>query len=325
MLPVPLPPKDFLARPKNPCGGGGHVEKAYIGVDGGGSSTEACVMTQDGRVLGKGTGGPSNFHYCSRDVFTESVRQAVAGALNEAHRSAGDVGMACLALAGAGRASDAAKARDMLSPVLDPLPFYIVEDTKAALAAAHGAGDGIIVIAGTGSNCLGVKDDRYASAGGWGSLFGDEGSAYMVAVEGLRAAAKSSDGRLGPSRILPDLLSALGAAAPGDLVSLIHDPDRSRIARLSRAVFGAADAGDAEAMRILEAQAQELAIAASAVASKLALIAPGIGLVGGCFLNPLYVALFERRVRSLLPDAQVFQVSRAPSEGAAILARERCS
>lgn len=296
----------------------------YVGIDGGGSSTEACVAAGDGRVLGKGAGGPSNFHYCSRETFVDSVGRAVTGALAEAGRGLEDAAMACVALAGAGRADDAKRAGDMLRQLFGPVQFFVVEDTHAALAAAHGGGDGIIVIAGTGSNCLGVRNGQYASSGGWGSLFGDEGSAYMIAVEGLRAAAKCSDGRLGPTRLLDDVLRALSGSKPGDMISLIHEADRTRIAQLSRVVFAAAEAGDAEAVRILDEQAQELAVAAGAVARRLGQARPEIGLVGGCFRNPGYVAAFERRVHERLPDAGVSQVTRAPSEGAAILARERC-
>lgn len=295
----------------------------FLGVDGGGSSTEACVASAEGQVLGRGTGGPSNFHYCSREVFIGSVQDAVMQALRASGRRLEEVSMACIALAGAGRASDAGRVRDMLRPVLDPVPFFVVEDTHAALAAAHGGEDGIIVIAGTGSNCLGVRSGDYASAGGWGSLFGDEGSAYMIAVEGLRAAAKSSDGRIPQTRILQDVLRSLSGTKPADMISLIHDFDRSRIAQLSRVVFGAADAGDSEAVRILDEQARELALAATAVASRLRASAPKIGLVGGCFRNAGYIAAFERHLRASLPDASVSVVSRAPSEGAAILAQGR--
>ena len=299
------------------------MREMFLGVDGGGSSTKACAMVADGPVLGKGSGGPSNFHYCEREVFIESVRSAVAEALSAAGRTLTSVSMACIALAGAGRASDAEQAAGMLRTALEPVPLFVVEDTQAALAAAHGGGDGIIVIAGTGSNCLGIKDGEYASAGGWGSLFGDEGSAYMVAVEGLRAAAKSADGRIAQTRILAGVLAAAQVNAPRDLVALIHESDRTRIAQLSRVVFDAAEAGDVAAMRIVDEQARELALAAETVARRLGMSAPRIGLVGGCFNNPGYVAAFKTHLRSRVHDARVAPVTREPCEGAAILAKER--
>jgi len=65
-----------------------------------------------------------------------------------------------------------------------------MEDTRSVLAAAFGAGPGIVVIAGTGSNVAGQKsaDGPVEKAGGWGHLFADRGSAYDLARRGLEQA-----------------------------------------------------------------------------------------------------------------------------------------
>ena len=66
----------------------------------------------------------------------------------------------------------------------------IMEDTRSVLAAAFGAGAGIVVIAGTGSNVAGQQsaDSPIDKAGGWGHLFADRGSAYDLARRGLELA-----------------------------------------------------------------------------------------------------------------------------------------
>lgn len=297
----------------------------FLGVDGGGSSTGACIISQDGRVAGRGSGGPSNVYYSTEAVFCESVKSAVTQAVSAAGVEKTEVSMACIALAGVGRTEDAAKAEDLLKPVFGDIPFFVVEDTRAALAAAHGGGDGIILIAGTGSNCLGAKDGEYASSGGWGAMFGDEGSAYRIAIEGLRAAAKYADGRAASNRMLEGFLLTLSGSRPAELIPLVHRLDRSRIAQLSKVVFDAAAEGDAAALRILDDEARELALMATAVAAKLEMTGAVIGLVGGCFRDPAYVQALERQLHSSLPEARVTAVEREPSEGAAVLARERFS
>src|SRR5437879_13624105 len=62
-------------------------------------------------------------------------------------------------------------------------------------AGALAGEDGISVVAGTGSIAYGEYEGRRARAGGWGELFGDEGSAYWIAREGLRLFSRKSDGR----------------------------------------------------------------------------------------------------------------------------------
>ena len=56
--------------------------------------------------------------------------------------------------------------------------------------------DGINIVAGTGSIGYGERRGKTARAGGWGEVFGDEGSAYWIAVQGLNVFTRMSDGRL---------------------------------------------------------------------------------------------------------------------------------
>lgn len=73
---------------------------------------------------------------------------------------------------------------------------HIANDSLAPIYTAFENG-GIVIISGTGSNCVLVnpissnnaKSDvmvHYHSAGGWGNLLGDEGSAYWVATKAIK-------------------------------------------------------------------------------------------------------------------------------------------
>lgn len=302
---------------------------AFLGVDGGGSGTEACVIRQDGRVIGKGSGGPGNVVYSSEGkAFLESVVRAVDAALSNAGIPLDEITLACVALSGAGRERDAGRARAALRSFFGETSFFVIEDTRAALAAAHGGSDGLILIAGTGSNCLGVSRGAFARSGGWGSLLGDEGSAYSIAVKGLRTAARASDGRSPATMLLGEFLKALGGQVPQDLIPLTHGLDRVLVAGLSRVVFGCAEAGDRVAGGILEEEARELSLMAAGVIERLGLREIRIGLTGGCFRNACYVDAVKRSLHTTIECSQpgatleVFPADRSPSEGAAILARE---
>ena len=59
-------------------------------------------------------------------------------------------------------------------------------DRQSGFAAAFGDGDGIAVIAGTGSAVTGRNASNEDGAGGWGHLLGDSGGGYDLAIRALR-------------------------------------------------------------------------------------------------------------------------------------------
>jgi N-acetylglucosamine kinase-like BadF-type ATPase len=135
-------------------------------------------------------------------------------------------------------------------------------DMICGWAGALGCADGISVTAGTGSIAYGEFDGRAARAGGWGEVFGDEGSAYWIGREGLAAFSRMSDGRSGPGPLQELLRRHFGIARDLDLAGRINSPgsaERSSIAQLARVVASAAHAGDAAARGIFDRAALELA------------------------------------------------------------------
>lgn len=307
----------------NAANAGNSPLRLFLGVDGGGTSTEACVMDHNGNVLGTGRGGPSNINYVSGDELAHSIRTAVNESLKLSGITLGSIAGTCLALAGAGD-DNPRRIRRAVLQFFGDCPFTIVEDTHSALAAAHGEGDGIVVIAGTGSNCFGVKNGRYAAAGGYGALLGDEGSAYSIALSGLRKVMRAFDGRE-PSTPLTDLfLTAAGAAKPRDLIHFTLDMDRTDIAALSQVVFKAADElHDQGAVAILRAEASLLVEMVCAVAGNLDFRAPDVAARGGCFKSATYLAALQDELSKALPQARLFHSTTPASKGAAVLARAR--
>ena len=107
-------------------------------------------------------------------------------------------------------------------------------------AGALSLGWGVSVTAGTGVACLAVRRDRRAARlGGHGFLLGDEGGAFWIGREGLRAVLRAADGR-GPRTALWSMprarrfdgLADLAVAPPrADRPGRRHRPLRARRAR----------------------------------------------------------------------------------------------
>jgi N-acetylglucosamine kinase-like BadF-type ATPase len=247
-----------------------------LGVDGGGTGCRAVVL-RAGQVTQRRDLGPLN-------VLLQ------ADALDRLAALITDTGAVCAGLGLAGIRDEAHAARIGAELRARTGAFVAVgDDTEAALAGAFRGGPGVVVIAGTGSGALGRDAaGRLARAGGHGFLLGDEGGGYWLGREAVRAALRGADGT-GP----PTALAAVTRAAFGDLVSAVqevhrHPADRTLLTRLVPAVVAAAEAGDAEADRILAAAADELAGLATAVGARLAAAAPGrpplpVAMVGGIF------------------------------------------
>ncbi|HWE35662.1 MAG TPA: BadF/BadG/BcrA/BcrD ATPase family protein [Isosphaeraceae bacterium] len=256
-----------------------------LGVDGGGTTTTAWLADAEGQVLGDGTGGPSNLQGIPAEAALAALDEAIAAAFADAGLAQTTVAAACLGLAG----SDRDSARSILEGWAGRMRLadrlVLATDADLVLAAGTPDGNGVAVIAGTGSIAVGRSPDgRKARAGGWGSWLGDEGSAFAVAVAGLRLALRRFDGRealgvlkakpkpkpTGPDALTRRLCEALGVADPSGFVDAIGGGrDVARIAALAPEVVAAADDDPDVLGWVLEPAGFELGRAALAVARAL--------------------------------------------------------
>lgn len=264
-----------------------------LGVDGGGTKTVAWIARRtrgSEEILGRGHSGPSNPRAIGVAKATTNIEAAIRAAWSNIGQEPQTVAAACLALAGTGRLVertlmvDWANARELATRI------EVVTDAEPLLAVGTPEGWGIALIAGTGSLAVGCgPDGQLARSGGWGELFGDEGSGYAVAIAALRAAAKAADGRGPETVLLTRFMTQLKVASPSELVTAVHHRarDRRELAMLACEVISAADAGDVVAVRILNEAANELAemVRAAAIKSGLAGRPFPLAVTGGLILH----------------------------------------
>lgn len=236
-------------------------------VEGGGTATRAGLY-RGGVLLAEAAGGPANpvAYGLSRTVDT------LAGLAARLLPEGASLECACLALAGAAEPSLRDALAHETAQRLGAGRVLVTTDLHPLLFANAGKGSGILTIAGTGSSVLG-KDafGGIVRAGGRGALFSDDGSAYRLAVEGLRAAAAMADG-LGPeTQLLEMLVEGAGADSLEGLAAWSARADKRVVAALAPLVTAAAEAGDFVAAGCLEEQARRLAGQTTVVARRLGL------------------------------------------------------
>lgn len=234
----------------------------YLGVDGGGSKTAFALIASDGRILARATAPPSYYFNSNFDVVESALALGVTDVCTQAGIESSDITAAFFGLPGYGEASaDVEKLDAVPSQVLGHDQYSCDNDMVCGWAGSLAGEDGINVISGTGSMTYGERQGTGHRVGGWGELFGDEGSAYWVATRGLNAFSRMSDGRLTRGPLYALLTDRLALAGDLDLVSLVIDTwggNRTSIAALATTVCQAAREDDPVAAKILVAAVDEL-------------------------------------------------------------------
>jgi N-acetylglucosamine kinase-like BadF-type ATPase len=305
-----------------------HIDKFWLGVDGGGTNCRAVIIGANEQILGEGRAEAANHIRVGLETAVNHVVEAITLACRQAGIEQSAISAACVGLAGV---SHPDHHRNMLAALKKALPIsdiLLETDARVALAGATGTKPGVVIIAGTGSIACGVNSrGRFARAGGWGPAMGDEGSGSYIGRRALESVMMSYDYRGEPTSMMEPILRHFGVKSPPELPPAIYDdPDKAmrEIPQLSRIAVKAAEEGDKVASEILKDAAKELAVAAIAVIEQLRMERDEfqVAYVGGVFeagdliLNPL-----REEIQAFAPRAVIAPPIDPPLIGAAKMAK----
>lgn len=253
--------------------------QAVIGLDVGGTSTRAVILTRDGIVAALAMGPGANLH-SSPGAASATLTDVLIRAHEDAAHTLGHAVhvAACVAGVAGGGLAGQERVREMLTAALAnaglaPTLVELVPDPVVAFAAGSPTADGMVLLAGTGAAAFGVEAFAQASrSDGLGWILGDIGGGIWLGLEGFRAAAADLDGR-GPSTALTQEALAIAARSGPttgdprqDLVRLIHASSPSELGVLAPTVTRLAAAQDEVSMRIIDHAVEGLLRTYAAVA-----------------------------------------------------------
>ena len=247
--------------------------KTFLGVDGGGTKTRFLLIDETGRVLASHLEGPAYYLEIGLDELRRMLVHGIDRTLARGQVREEDLSYAFLGLPAYGEDS-------RLLPALDAAPAQALphgryrcdNDMVCGWAGALAGADGINIVSGTGSIAYGEFAGGKARAGGWGELFGDEGSSYWLAREGLRLFSRMSDGRMPRGPLYGHVRRHFALTKDLDLCAAVYGKDiarRSQFAQLARLLTAAAADGDRAAQELFAQAAQELAEIVDAVRRQL--------------------------------------------------------
>lgn len=288
-------------------------DRLALGIDGGGTKSDAVLIDETGNVLGWGRGGTGQMFWAGRHAALEAFAGAVKAAL--AGRSPRTIWIA-------GLWQDTYEAMGL---GIEEPHFVPASEVSMGLAAALET-HGLLVLSGTGSFVAGVTEDgRRLVLDGLGPVLGDHGSGYQIGLMGMRAAMAScwsSERRTMLEQLVPE---ALGVTSLHHLFELVYSQQigRSRIASAAKAVVRAAEAEDAVARKIVLRAADDISDVLADVIGSLDLREADCALVasGGIAQNcELYWNRVCERALEIAPHLRPVCPEVRPCVGAALLA-----
>jgi N-acetylglucosamine kinase-like BadF-type ATPase len=306
---------------------------ALLAVDGGGSKVDAALLDRTGRVLGAARILDPKWSDTGDELHMDSIQLALEGARTDAgldptSRPAADLGVYCLA--GADLPLDDRRILRGLARRGFTAEDLLRNDTFAVLRAGTERDWGVGIVCGFGTNCSGVAPDgRTFRLPAIGEVSGDWGGGGELGRYALWHAQRARDGR-GRRTSLERLVPAhFGLRAPRQVMQRLYlgRLEFERLGELAPVLFRAAADGDEVARDLVDRQADEVVLMATAAIRRLRMMRLDVDVVlgGGVFRNrfPPFFERIDEGIRSACAGARITVLGAPPVLGAAMLGLDR--
>ncbi|HLS36535.1 MAG TPA: BadF/BadG/BcrA/BcrD ATPase family protein [Bacillota bacterium] len=275
-----------------------------LGIDGGGTKTVGVLARSNGDVLASGEVGATN----PNSVGMKKVKQQLSALLQQL-KKVDDIAYSEIkhVFAGiSGAAHD--KTRKELTNMMEELtnhkvPITVHHDAVTALYSGTLGEEGIVQIAGTGAITFGLTNaGEEMRVGGWGHLFSDHGSGYMIGRDALEKVFLAYDGFPIKTILTEKVLTHLQVQDVPDIVRAVFHSDGSKtlVASLSKVVMEAFREGDELAKEIIQRNARHIGASIRVLLKRLFVTEENprntkVVLVGGLFheLDVLQKYIYE--------------------------------
>lgn len=249
-----------------------------IGLDCGGTKTEAFAYNvKTGEEVASAISGFGNL-VVDYDLGMSHITSSIVSIfelLEESHCKGIVLGIAGV---------DAGGLKEKVSNDLMTIhpTIYIFNDGQLAHFSILKGRDGICVTAGTGSVVLGLHQHKWYRVGGWGHLFGDEGSAYWIAKQAIKLALSDEDNSFQPSDLTLAIFKFFDVKDVFSMTKRLYTLSKTDIASLTTVIAQMSEEGNQEATLLLKQAGIQLGIAVEQMLrkSKLSKESLEIGLNG---------------------------------------------
>lgn len=293
----------------------------YIGIDGGGTKTTAAVADDNG-LLFKKEGKSINFYSVGMDSARKNLRAVVSEIEAELKTDSFDaVVIGCSALDGE---ADGELINELCGGVINAKKIKMTSDVHIALESMGESVCPCVAVCGTGSMAVGKNDaGEVLVSGGWGHIVGDEGSAFAIAIDGLRLCCEQSD-KGEKTALLASASEFFDVTDFRNAIDVIYSPETTKdvIASFASCVGELSQEGDETASEIITRQAEKFAQTVIILLDKIK-TCEALGLYGGVLRNnPVFAESFCRKIKEKYPGLKIVSLDTPPEESAIKIARK---
>lgn len=294
-------------------------KRYFLGFDGGGTKTHACLIDEDDVVVGEAFGPASSIDTVSLETSLDSLVRTFSGLPVKPALAGIFVG-----LGGIAGAKDVA----MYVDAVRRLPFCSAEtavgaenDVLNALASGTGTLEGMALIIGTGSVCFGMREGRSWRTGGYHFKEGDAGSGFDLGFMALKHYARILDHRHPASEFGDAIGKFLDIVDFPTLVRYFDRLNRTDVARLAPIVTAFATV-DQYAYKIIADAADEIRLLVETVYRELGFSDCDLTIVGGLGnADTSYRDLFLQNIRKISASIRIVKPIHNPARAAAAIAK----
>ena len=295
-----------------------------IGVDGGGTKTEAVAYDLEDEVLASSISGFGNI-ILQFDHAMDNIIKAIDQCMYklDSERRNCQCVFIFLGLAGIASAHNINLVEEKLFNKYK-IPVKVTTDAHIAHGALLKGEDGILTISGTGSISYGVCGGNIERTGGWGHLLGDEGSGYYIAIEAFKSIVYEEDHKLPKSKFTEAILDRLGVKEPNDIKTFIYSSSKGDIASLVPVIVEKANQGDEKAINILKDAGKALALNTILLCRNLSMESQvKVGIKGSILTKINFVREeFQKELEEKLEGVTIIDDNVSPTKGAYYLAKK---
>jgi len=301
----------------------------FLGVDIGGTKSQALIADTSGQVVGIGDAGAGNWEDVGYEGLAVTLNAITENAVKSASILKEQISGAGFGIAGYDWPSQYEPHMDVIRTLeLKKTPSALVNDTIIGLMAGSPSRWGISIVAGTRANCWGRDaQGRIGRMTGYGTRMAEAAGGLELVGKAVQAVALEWTRRGPPTRLTQLFIEFTGARGIEDLLEGVS-LERIRLdASAAPLVFQAASEGDLVAIETILWAGRELGSLAVGVIRQLnfeALTFDAV-LIGSLYQgSPLLGEAMQQTIHAVAPGARFVPLDVPPAVGGVLLGMEQC-